>query len=153
MASIESHPHLRLVGLEEARRSPVQQARRVVTEENRAAARNLDLDAADPRWVLAARAYSQLEGSALTFDRRQKLMRTARQLGVRPFDANVIVAVVQDHARRGRRLDEAAGTIALLDPPPAPARSLVADPIVLRWLAALAAALAANSLLIWWLTA
>ncbi len=153
MASIESHPHLRLVGLEETGRSPTQSARRSVTEENRAAARNLELDASDPRWVLAARTYTQLEGTTLTFDRRQKLMRTAERLGVRPFDANVIVAIVQDHARRGHRLHEAAGTIALLDTPAASKRRRHVDPTLLRWLTALAAALVANSLLIWWLTA
>jgi hypothetical protein len=120
-----------------------------VTDENRAAAANRGLHPTDPRWVLAARAYAQLQGSALTYERRLRVMRTARHLGVRPFDANLIIAIVQDQARRGRGLPEAAGTIALLEPP----RRRSAGWTWARWIAAAACAAAANALLILWLTA
>lgn len=123
-------------------------ARAAVARENRAAACNLALDPTDPRWVLAVRAHEQLQGASLTFDRRQRLLRTARLLGVRPFDANIVLAIVQDHARRGQALDRAAGTIALLEAP-APRRS--SRFTVLRWVSAAASAAAATTLLIQWL--
>ena len=146
MASLESHhPHLRLVGRLDALDGAAQRAREAVAAENRAAQRNTSLDPTDPRWVLAARAYSQLQGTALTFDRRAQLMRTARHLGVRPFDANLIIAIVQDRARRGEDLGEAAGTLAMIERPAKPRHSES-----LRWAAAIATALVANALLIWW---
>ena len=121
-------------------------AHRAVADENRAAASNIALDPADPRWVLAVQAYSQLQGAALTYDRRQRVMRTARQLGVRSFDASVIIAIVQNHAREGRARGAAAGTLALLQPPQPVAQSWA------RWAAAFATAAVTTGFLIWWLT-
>ena len=117
MSTVDAQPHLRLVGAADGWTDALTRARQAVADENRAAAANRSLNPTDPRWVLAARAYSQLQGSALTYERRMRVMRTARRLGVRPFDANLIIAIVQDQARRGRGLPEAAGTIALLEPP------------------------------------
>ena len=59
-------------------------------------------DPVDPRWVLAVRTSEQLEGSILTLEKRQKLVRLGRLMGLRPFDANLIIAIIQDQARRGR---------------------------------------------------
>ena len=147
--AMPTQPRLRLVGGEVPHTSPLETpARELVAGENRRAARNLELQPTDPRWVLAVRASSQLQGTALTLERRQRVMRTAQQLGVRAFDANLIIAIVQDHARRGRTLSQAAGTIALLETPSARR----ADRAILRWVAAVAAAVAANAFLIWWLT-
>ena len=146
MTSISTPPHLRLVGVSET--GPEQQVRQAVTAENRVAADNPDLDPTDPRWVLAVRAYTQLQGSALTFDRRERLMRTARTMGVRPFDAGMIIAIVQDRARRGGSLSDAAGTVAMLEPP---ARRRDTEVVVLSWIAAVASALVATTLAIWWL--
>lgn len=137
-----SHPHLRLVGGAD----PLQLAADAVASENRAARANAGLDPADPRWVLATRAYAQLQGSTMTPDRRQRVMRTADQLGVRPFEANLIIAIVQDHARSGRVLADAAPTLQLLAEPE-PKRRSAWD----RWIAALVLATLANLLLIWWL--
>ncbi len=147
MTTIETRPHLRLVGASEDWPTTDEHRRHEIAAENRRAAANPTLDPTDPRWVLAVRAYSQLQGSAMTWDRRQRVLDTADRLGVRPFDANLIIAIVQDHARRGRALDEAAGTLALLDPPAATSR----DATTLRWLAAIATAIVANAFLIWWL--
>lgn len=157
---MDTYPHLRLVGTpsphapnprdaphEEWSYAGERTARDAVAGENRAAAGNTGLDPTDPRWALAVRAYSQLQGTALTFESRQRVMRTARRLGVRPFDANLIIAVVQDHARRGRELSDAAGTLALLERPGRRNRHPWA-----RWIAAVACALVANWFLIWWLT-
>lgn len=55
----------------------------------------------DPRWVLAVRAAEQLQGATLTPPARDRLVRMARAFGLTAFDANLIIAVVQDQARRG----------------------------------------------------
>jgi hypothetical protein len=145
-------PQLRLVGGDEQSRARWRRERaaaHAVAAENRAAHAG-PLAHADPRWVLAARAYAQLQGPVLTPERREAVMRTARALGVRPFDASVIIAIVQDHARTGRDLADAGATLALLPPvqPRAAARSAWA-----RWLGALTVAAGATALLAWWLTA
>ncbi|MCZ6611943.1 MAG: hypothetical protein O6941_04855 [Planctomycetota bacterium] len=108
------------------------------------------LEPTDPRWILAARAYTQLEDQTLTFQHRKRLLRMGRQLGVRPLQVNMIIAIVQDHARRGIDLSEAVEAIALLKQPGA---GPSAGWIWARWAAAVATALVANALLIWWLTA
>lgn len=56
---------------------------------------------ADPRWVLATRAAEQLEGSLLRPEPRDRLVRLGQMLGLSHFDANLIIAIVQDQARRG----------------------------------------------------
>lgn len=42
-----------------------------------------------------------LQGAVLRPDRREKLLRLGRLLGLTPFDCNMIIAIVQDQARRG----------------------------------------------------
>lgn len=139
---------LRLVGTDEATSRRIDHMRRDIAAENRVAAGNRALEPTDPRWVLAARAYGQLQGSTLSPERRERVMRTARTLGVRPFDANVIIAIVQDQARRGQPLGTTRPMLELIDRP-APAG---ADRTFwTRWLGALALAVLANILLIWWL--
>lgn len=57
----------------------------------------------DPRLGFAVRVAQQLEGgraALLRPERRRRLLREARRLGLRPFDAHLIVAIVQDGARR-----------------------------------------------------
>ena len=73
-----------------------------VTTENHAAAA---LSAFDARWVMAARVASQIQGgqaAILSPDRRARLITTAAHLGLRRFDANLIIAIVQDSARCGQ---------------------------------------------------
>jgi len=55
----------------------------------------------DPRWILAVRAAEQLRGAILTPPARDRLVRMARAFGLTAFDANLIIAIVQDQARRG----------------------------------------------------
>lgn len=53
---------------------------------------------------MALRVYEQLEGGRSAILRpgnRRRLVQIARTLGLRPFDANLVIAVVQDAARRG----------------------------------------------------
>ncbi|MCP3902830.1 MAG: hypothetical protein GY715_04265 [Planctomycetes bacterium] len=150
MSAAHTQPNLRLVGSE----NPANVAAwvtggrdaRAVAAENRSAA-TATLDPTDPRWVLAVRTQTQLQGSVLSPERRTRVMRTAAHLGVRPFDASVIIAIVQDQARRGEPLSSAASIIALVHS----ANAASARQTWMRWAAAVGAALVANALLVWWL--
>ena len=56
----------------------------------------------DPRWVLAVRTNYLLEGgraALLTPESRRYVLDLAKTLGLRAFDANLIIAIVQDSAR------------------------------------------------------
>lgn len=57
--------------------------------------------ATDPRWVLAIRTSEALEGDVLAPDKREMLMRTGKVMGLTAFDCSLILAIVQDRARRG----------------------------------------------------
>lgn len=66
----------------------------------------------DPRWVLAARAAVSLDGgraAILTADKRRRLMTLARRMGLRPFDAALVIAIVQDAARSGGHVPSSTG--------------------------------------------
>lgn len=106
------------------------------------------LAATDPRWVLAVRVSDALEGPILRPQRRERLIRIGRTLGLSPFESNLIIAMVQDQARRGGQLHDAAGSLAMLRDPqqPSPARrgsrrrlwgwvigALVIEVVVLWW--------------------
>lgn len=76
------------------------------------------LESRDPRWVLALRTAEALEGPILRPEKRQRLLRLGRVMGLSPFAANLVIAVVQDRARRGVGRDElthaAAADLALI---------------------------------------
>ncbi len=55
----------------------------------------------DARWVLAVRVAEHLQGSILPPQARDRLVRLGKSMGLTPFDANLIIAIVQDQARRG----------------------------------------------------
>jgi hypothetical protein len=97
------------------------------------------------------RAAAELQGSALTPERRERVMRTARTLGVRPFDANLIVAIAQDHARRGEPIAAARPILSLLAHPdgPSPADGLPRAPAARAGRLVAASALAAAAALTW----
>jgi hypothetical protein len=98
--SISAKPTLRLVRpASDVDRAWIQRHREVARE-NRLAA-EAELNPNDARWVLAIRAAHALEGAQLRPERREKLVRLATTLGMRPFDANLVIALVQDRARRG----------------------------------------------------
>ena len=61
------------------------------------------MEAADPRWVLAIRVAEGLEGTTLSPEKRRSLIRMGKVFGLTAFDANLIIAIVQDQARRGYR--------------------------------------------------
>jgi len=75
-------------------------ARRAVERATRRAALTTD----DARWVFAARVASSIDGgraAILTPEKRQRLLTQAQRLGLRRFDANLVIAIVQDSARCG----------------------------------------------------
>jgi len=55
----------------------------------------------DPRWILAVRPAELLDGAILRPEKRDCLTSIGTTLGLSLFDANLIIAIVQDQARRG----------------------------------------------------
>ncbi|QDU71409.1 hypothetical protein [Mucisphaera calidilacus] len=114
------------------------------------------LTATDPRWVMAVRVAEAMEpAGVLPADKRERLTRMGRMMGLTPFDISLIVAVIQDQVRRGHQLDRAASAGA--DQLAMILLKKQANPRSLRsWLPAIivtAAILAAEAaLLIAWLT-
>ncbi len=100
------------------------QARRAVAEENRRAAALASSGGGDVRRIFAVRASQMLEGGRAAImppESRRMLVGDARRFGLRAFEANLIIAIVQDGARRGE-LPGAAETGRLLDVIPAGSR-------------------------------
>lgn len=75
----------------------------------------------DPRWVLAIRTAELLQGNILSPECRERIVRMAKLFDLTPFDANMIIAIVQDQARRGiaPHLCPAAGApqLRMITPP------------------------------------
>jgi len=122
---------LRLVGGDETARhqAPIAQgdraARRAVAFENITAS---TLAPTDVRSIFATTVASSLEGgraAILTPVRRRELVAAAVDMGLRPFDANLAIAVVQDAARSGERLSSPSviGGLRLLRAPEPPSRA------------------------------
>lgn len=91
-----------------------------VAMENRAATA---LTADDARWALAARTAAELEGGPAAImppERRRVLVNLGEQLGLRRFDANLVIAIVQDAARSGERPlgPRARGLLRMVQPAP-----------------------------------
>jgi hypothetical protein len=176
-AMFSSKSGLRLTGLDDSRtqrsRPDDEDRARAVARENRLAARgdaqppidSREIDPRDPRWVLAMQTQARLQGAMLPVERREELMRSGRRLGLRPFEANLVIAVMQDRARRGEQPATARPTLKFVpvaDPGPSPAsfaertkapsRSLASAIVLMRWFAAGALAAAVATLVIRWLT-
>ncbi len=107
-----------------------------------------DLPATDARWVFAVRVSKALEPGpepALPPDRRRRLMSIAKALGLRPFDANLIIAIVQDAARSGEPLsgsvEERLGLVRAVNQSGVSRTSLLA--------VAIASAIASAALVAW----
>lgn len=98
----QNRPTLRLVR-EEPEPAP-RRARAEVARENVLAAGLSPLDA---RWLFAVNVASAIEGgkaAVLPPDKRHRLVASAAQMGLGPFDANLVIAVVQEAAREGSPL-------------------------------------------------
>jgi len=95
----------------------------------------LDLQPNDPRWVLAIRTNELMQGPLLRPEHRENLLRLGRMLGLTPFEANLVLAIVQDQARRGEPLSSAAGNLAMV-PQYRPAKARRRWRTALAWAAA-----------------
>jgi hypothetical protein len=110
------------------------------------------IDANDPRWVLAMQTQARLHGATLTPERRDELMKSGTRLGLRAFETNLVIAVVQDRARTNQPLRLAQSALSLM-PVAAPqikARQRTAT--MLRWFLAGAGAAGFATLIMRWLT-
>ncbi len=127
---------------------------RAVVRENRLSAR---LDADDARLMFAQRVAEVLDGgeaAILTPENRRRALRMAWLLGMRPFDASLVVAIVQDNARRGLPATTLARDARLVMVAPAGAGREGAERVFVRaWVAlALAGAGAVFGALVMWVT-
>jgi len=96
---------------------PTRDAWREIAKENHA---SRVMGPNDARWELAREVEGSIEGGKAAIIRpevRRRLVTTATERGLRPFDANLVIAIVQDGARRGEHLDEVvAGRLAFVGP-------------------------------------
>lgn len=79
------------------------------------------LDALDARWVLAVRTTMSLQGgraAVLRPDDRRSLVTQATRMGLRAFDAALVIAIAQDAARSGEALSGSPqDRLAMVRPP------------------------------------
>ena len=140
---------MRLVGLQDPATNQAwshQDLVQDISRENQVASR-LSLQATDPRWLLARMAYTQLQQGPLTPGQREHLVGRARTMGLRPFDASLIIAIAQDHARTGRGLEDVEPTLRLVRP----VKTAPATRATSRMLLALVLAMGITGLLLAWL--
>lgn len=95
-------------------RRELESARRRIALENRLASDAPGLDPTAPHLAFAARVANALDGVVLPPERREELLRFARSAGLREFDANLVIAVMQDRARRGESIDDITGPLDVL---------------------------------------
>lgn len=78
--------------------------------------------ATDPRWVLAISTAQMMQGDVLPPNKRETLMSQGKAMGLSPFDCSLILAIIQDRARRGIALDQCPSAsesqLALIPLPP-----------------------------------
>lgn len=94
-------PSVRLADASETELTAEHQRQIAVARANIDASR---MSALDARWILAVQVDRALEGgqaAILPPEARARLLTLAERVGLRPFDANLVIAVVQDAARAG----------------------------------------------------
>jgi hypothetical protein len=79
------------------------------------APRDIGID--DPRWALAVQTRSRLQGAILRPYDRAILLKLGQTLGLNPFQANLVITVTQDQARRGKGPEDAISSLSMIDPP------------------------------------
>lgn len=72
------------------------------------------LAANDPRWVLAIRVREMMQGTLLPPEARRRITRLGRLLGLNTFESNLVIAIVQDAARRGQPTTDAEASLAMV---------------------------------------
>ena len=88
---------LHLIG---ERKAMSRQAREAIARENRASAETGPRPT-DQRVVMIAEVVRRLQGTIISPEDRAALLASGRARGLRSFDTNLIIAMVQDRARRG----------------------------------------------------
>lgn len=142
---------LRLVGApNHAEAARTHRRRAAVASENHAAAA---LDADDARIAFALRVADALDGgraAILTPESRRALLRASARMGLPAFDASLVIAIVQDAARRGETTQDpmTAGRLRLVKP----ARRPSLDGVLLPAAAAIVLAAIALLSMVSWLT-
>ena len=90
-----------------------------VALENRLAADSRELLPDSPHLTLANQVASRLQGAMLAPEDRAVLVDEARRMGIREFDSHLVMAVVQDRARRGEGMDDLRGPLSMFTASPA----------------------------------
>ena len=116
MSQIRTTP-FRLVGESSTAPPPAVHTGHLAIANENLSASQLSIELHDPRWTLATIAYGKLQEGPLTPEKRDELIKKATRLGLRPFDASLIIAIAQDQARHGRPLEHAEPTLRLIRPP------------------------------------
>ncbi|QNN24286.1 hypothetical protein HED60_19080 [Planctomycetales bacterium ZRK34] len=108
------------------------------------------MHATDPRWVLAVRTSQLMQGDMIRPGDRERLIRTGRVLGLNGFESNLVIAIMQDQARRGLGLDTAAPALSFV---PIHSRTQRADQRRWMWRVAIwsAAAVGLELLILIWM--
>jgi hypothetical protein len=117
-------------------------------KENRLAAHGSLLSPDDPVLKLAVQTRSELQGAVLTPERREKLLKLANRIGVRPFDASLVIAIEQDRARH-ESVPVSEHEVASVET--SIAEASLHGPVLLRWALAAGASLVLAIMLIRWL--
>lgn len=107
IARSDAHRVLRLVNADAPSPSTTSRGRNIPARDRAqnvaaANARAASLTSDDARWIFAQRVRQALEGgkaAILSPDRRRDLISSATSQGMRPFDANLVIAIVQDDVR------------------------------------------------------
>lgn len=89
-------------------------ALREIALENRLAAGTSALDPPSPYLSLASRVQTRLQGCILSPESRESILDDADRLGIREFDAHLVMAVMQDRARRDEPMDDIIGVLDVL---------------------------------------
>lgn len=149
-------PALSATAAPEVNAAQLDAAQTAIAEANKA---SVTLSALDPRWVLAVSTFRELDGgvaAVLSPEKRARLLKSGQRMGLRPFDSNLVMAIVQDGARRGvdPLNSEAIARLHMVHPAPertgAPHARSVQPSWAIVFSAAALAALATALLLLQW---
>lgn len=113
--------------------------------------------ATDPRWVLAISTAQMMQGSVLPPTKREALMSQGKSMGLSPFDCSLVLAIIQDRARRGIAVEQCPAAsesqLALIPLPPMRSFQSALGAHPKRTLLIASGLLALQCLLIWiWLS-
>lgn len=118
--------------------------------ENQSAAKLSPMDA---RWALAVRVSQMLDGGRVALlapNKRRTLVRLAEQMGLRTFDAALVIAIVQDAARAGEPLTRSAqDRLAMVRPAAESSKSDAFEVVAMLTAAAFLGALFFSIMRVW----